>query len=272
VVFNYQSSREDPAVLTILATREGTSVTVIDNERDAFSSGGVWGQRLFFNQGGDRASLSATRKSEFIAARDAAQQQESPSEPSEKEADEGLNMVLLIQVPLKQKPVMRRRGDDCIVHYAMAAVPAACEEQSDVEDAVIGHGDIEGPFTEIGGLEIERDPSYPVRVTVQFYKATSNGVASDEDIKAIRQQIDAVYANAQSIGSLVTQGETGRATEYEGLKVQTPAWWDDFWARYQKSTGHTKAETLAKLRELMGGDPQKQEVSDLYLRQMLREL
>ncbi|MCH7727551.1 MAG: hypothetical protein IH991_13860, partial [Planctomycetes bacterium] len=49
VLFNYQSRAGDPAVLTILATREGTSITVIDNERDGFEAGGTWGQRLFFN-------------------------------------------------------------------------------------------------------------------------------------------------------------------------------------------------------------------------------
>ena len=57
VLFNYQSVKGDPAVLTILATREGTSVTVIDNVRDAFRTGAVWGQRLFFNNNGQRASL-----------------------------------------------------------------------------------------------------------------------------------------------------------------------------------------------------------------------
>ena len=50
VLFNYQSYPGDPAVLTILATREGTSATVIDNQRDGFEAGRTWGQRLFFNQ------------------------------------------------------------------------------------------------------------------------------------------------------------------------------------------------------------------------------
>src|SRR5829696_7312683 len=36
VLFNYQSYSGNPAVLTILATREGTSTTIIDNKRDAF--------------------------------------------------------------------------------------------------------------------------------------------------------------------------------------------------------------------------------------------
>src|SRR5436853_4334257 len=67
VLFNYQSRADDPAVLAILATREGTSVTVIDNQRDAFKAGRTWGQRLFFNQNGQRCSLTGKRKSDFLA-------------------------------------------------------------------------------------------------------------------------------------------------------------------------------------------------------------
>jgi hypothetical protein len=43
VLFNYQSRAGDPAVLAILATREGTSVTVIDNQGDAFRASRTWG-------------------------------------------------------------------------------------------------------------------------------------------------------------------------------------------------------------------------------------
>ena len=67
VLFNYQSRSGDPTVLAILATREGTSITVIDNKRDAYEAGGTWGQRLFFNQDGERASLTGQRKSDFLA-------------------------------------------------------------------------------------------------------------------------------------------------------------------------------------------------------------
>jgi hypothetical protein len=64
VLFNYQSYKENPAVLTILATREGTSATIIDNERDAFEGGRSWGQRLFFNENGkDQRPISANSRS-----------------------------------------------------------------------------------------------------------------------------------------------------------------------------------------------------------------
>ncbi|MFW6366870.1 MAG: hypothetical protein ACOC2H_10410, partial [Spirochaetota bacterium] len=103
VLFNYQSVKDDPAVLTILATREGTSVTIIDNTRDAFSSGPVWGQRLFFNRNGERASLTGERESDF-----AARGGDDTSPVSRKKDTAGLNMVLLIQVPLKQKTPPRQ--------------------------------------------------------------------------------------------------------------------------------------------------------------------
>ena len=103
--------------------------------------------------------------------------------------DEGADMMMLVQVPLKHRAPHRGffgMGD------SLAAPSSAMEgasdksvarrevedERSDVEQAVIGHGDAMGPHEECGGLELERDDRFPVRVTVQFYKATSNGVVS----------------------------------------------------------------------------------------------
>ena len=143
--------------------------------------------------------------------------------------------------------------------------------RSDVENAVIGHGDLEGPFTEIDNLAIERDPRFPVRVTVQFYKATSNGVVSKADMRAIKEQIDRVYSLSDSVGSLVTGGRTGRVTEYDGMKVQPPGWWNEFWRRHEQNTGDTRWEAIAKLRALLGKNYTYRPVCDLYLRDLMRE-
>jgi hypothetical protein len=171
VLFNYQSYKENPAVLTLLVTREGSSVTIIDNTRDAFETGAVWGQRLFHNQNGQRASLTGQRESEF-EGRKPATKAVSVASPGDSTGESGLNMVLLVQVPLKQKPMKRPTG----LMALMCEAPASSMEldrRSDVENAVIGHGELEGPFTEMDNLSIERDERFPVRVTVQFYKATS---------------------------------------------------------------------------------------------------
>jgi hypothetical protein len=249
VLFNYQSVAGDPAVLTILATREGTSITVIDNERDGFDAGGTWGQRLFFNQNGERASLTGQRKGDFLA--EAKTQDATQSSDRADSADrEGLNMVLLIQVPLKQKEPMRFRGDTQYCESFCLCDAAGAE--SDVEEAVIGHGEVEGPFTEIDGLDIERDDQYPVRVTVQFYKATSNGVVSEDDMADIAAQINKVYQQADYVGSLVVDGPTSRPTEYEGTHIQPPDWWDVFWQRHLENTGQSREEAMEMLRRLLG--------------------
>lgn len=267
VLFNYQSIAGDPAVLTILATREGTSVTVIDNTRDAFSEGSAWGQRLFFNENGQRASLTGQRESDFAKS---AGGEAGPAETTGPAAagESGLNLVLLVQVPLKQRNPM---PESPILYAPMAdgAVALSVAESSDVERAVIGHGELEGPFTEIDSLPIERDPRFPVRVTVQFYQATSNGVVSEDDIASLHRQIERVYEQADAVGSLVTEGETGRVTEYEGPKVEPEEWWETFWTRHEANTGDSREEAIRKLEKLLGREFRNHPVSEDYLEAIL---
>jgi hypothetical protein len=250
VLFNYSSYEGDPAVLTILATREGTSVTIIDNKRDGFQAGMTWGQRLFFNQKGKRASLTGTRMSDYLAQQRPRTNGQGKGSTVQAGTQSGLNMVLLIQVPLKQKkPMTYSLANDCCCE-SKGAQPAP--SRSNVEEAVIGHGKVEGPFTEIANLDIKRDENFPIRVTVQFYKATSDGVVSDADISQIATQINKVYKNADYVGSLVTSGDTGRPTEYNGDKFEPPDWWDSFWKRHKENTNLTPEETIEMLRKLYG--------------------
>lgn len=236
VIFNYQSSAGNPAVLTIIATTEGTSATIIDNQRDGFASGGSWGQRLFHNIDGERASLTGERTSDVIARLDdelngdaESEFADRPGQPPRQQArvDDESNVVIIIQIPLKHESFL-----DYDFSYAEEA-EADCFEcalapSSDVENAVIGHGDIEGPFTELDGLEIERDPDFPVRVTVQFYKATATGQVTADDMASIAADIEKIYEHGDLVGSLVTEGLTGRPTEYSGNHVQPDGWWAGF--------------------------------------------
>lgn len=241
VIFNYQSYQGDPAVLTIVATREGTSATVIDNVRDAFPAGFSWGQRLFFNQNGERASFTGERLSDFVDAN-------RPTSVGGPEAagESGLNMVLLIQVPLNQKhPLM-----NSIQEYEAAPTAAMELAAADVEAAVVGHGPVEGPFTEIDGLKIERDERFPIRVTVQFYKATSNGVVTAADMADIASQIERVYEDGDYVGSLVVDGPSDRPTEYDGSKVEPEGWWEAFWNRFEDNIGASRESARELLNEL----------------------
>jgi hypothetical protein len=236
VLFNYQSYAGDPAVLVIVATREGTSATIIDNVRDAFPAGFSWGQRLFFNQNGQRAGFTGERLSDFGSPVDGIS-----TEPGLTDEAGGLNMVLLIQVPLKQKQLFRAEEGMVLAEAESAAAPAELAD-SDVEAAVIGHGEIEGPFTEIDGLPIERDERFPIRVTVQFYQAASNGVVSAADMAAIAAQLERVYAEGDYVGSLVIDGPSGRVTEYDGAKEEPTNWWANFWQQFERNTGLSRQQ------------------------------
>jgi hypothetical protein len=243
VIFNYQSYAGDPAVLTIVATREGTSATVIDNVRDAFPAGFSWGQRLFFNQKGERASFTGERISDFTPL-----DRETINVVPEAGDETGLNMVMIIQVPLKQKHPM---GEGLMLFESSAAPAMEADlEKSDVETAVIGHGAVEGPFTEIDGLKIERDERFPIRVTVQFYKATSNGVVSPEDMAGIAAQVKRVYTDADYVGSLVVDSGKDRPTEYDGPKVEPEGWWETFWQRFEGNTGLDRFQSYDLLNSL----------------------
>ena len=242
VLFNYQSYQGDPAVLAIVATREGTSATIIDNVRDGFPAGFSWGQRLFFNQDGQRAGFTGERMSDFLADGESVDR-DSP----EGSGQSGLNTVLLIQVPLKQKrPLMPEVEEGAMLQFSSPSVAA----KSDVEAAVIGHGEIEGPYTEIDGLAIERDERFPIRVTVQFYKATCNGIVSAEDMDTIAKQIRRVYDGGDYVGSLVVDGASDRPTEHEGPKIEPPSWWDAFWKRFSENAGLSELEAKELLRSL----------------------
>jgi hypothetical protein len=221
VIFNYQSTRKNPAVLTLLVTRQGTSLTIVDNARDTLGQGS-WGQRLFFNNGGQRAPLTAERLSDVQAS--------GVTMNGESAASLGAdaNLLMIVQVPLRFRAPPRRMSKDLGGGAAGNAAPATAAapakeaqaaRRSDVEVAVLGHGPQLGPYTELDGLTIERDPRFPVRVTVQFYQATSNGVLAAADVSGLRAQIKKVYAAADFVGSLVvpTAADRARPTNWDGV-------------------------------------------------------
>ena len=236
VIFNYQSYAKNPAVLTILVTRQGTSMTIVDNSRDVPSGGGSWGQRLYFNDAGQRAPLTAERLKDV---------QSSGVTMNGESADslgKDSNLLMMIQVPLKHKAQGRGGWGFGIgsgkggggegapsAAYSSTVDSVEMNEAPDVDLAVLGHGPSMGPFTELDDLTIERDERFPVRVTVQFYQATSNGVVGAADLKRMADQISKVYKQADYVGSLVLPEGEDRPTMWTGATT-APAHltWRDF--------------------------------------------
>ena len=211
VLSNYQSRCDNPAVLAILISTEGSSATIIDNTHDLAN----WGQNLYFNNNGQKTCLTGERLSDYKEnqAQEIARQQGVSMEEARSQVTvaQDVNMVMIIQVPLKHKePVYKEVHAESIGGFS-ATIPLACSRtraitfdfESDMEDAVIGHGKDEGEHLELGGYKLERDDRYPLRLTVQFYKATSNGIVDNQDLENISQCINAVYSSADYIGSLV---------------------------------------------------------------------
>ncbi len=92
VIFNHQSSAGRPAVLTLLVTRQGTSVVAIDNATDAVTSGYTAGQALYFNHKGAKTTLTAERRSTV-------QQRIDSGQATEQDAgalDEGADLMLIV--------------------------------------------------------------------------------------------------------------------------------------------------------------------------------
>ena len=227
VVFNYQSAPGSPAVLTLLVTREGTSVRVIENRPEDQTS--HWGQELYFNNKGQKTAFTAERRSDVQAR---IQAQGGPKTEADRSAlARGADVLFLVQVPL----VHQNRGalGGAVPPTAMAesaAAPPAPAQQapaarSDVEQAVLGHGPNLGPYREGHGLTLVRDAQFPIRITVQFYKATSNGVVSEADLDGIARSIGGVLEHADYVGSLVVPaGDPRRPTAWQSVPNEWFPW------------------------------------------------
>lgn len=259
VLFNYQSRPGSPAVLVILATPEGTSAQVIENDA-AVGAGVAHGQRLFHNADGRRTALTASRFSDF-QRQQAAQGQATPGDQATRD---GLSLCMVIQIPL-QVPERHRQAMDMAMPSAPAvASKMACqEERSAVETAVIQAGPPEGPWIGLNGRTLRRDTRFPIRATVQFYQATSSSSVGSQDVERIAQAIQRVYLDADAVGSLVVGGNSGRTTAH----VQAPAWPQPWWRQpcldWQAASGQPWQQGVDKVRGRLGSDWQPRDAREL---------
>lgn len=295
-VYNYQTRRDDPSVLVIVSSAAGTSAQVITNRN----------QLVNFNKAGRAMPFAAQRLSEDRRQRGVAIDGEMTVEEKQQ------NCLLVIQVPLKQKPAERMRSafGSCIPqggcipeggfmpkgavyttsssssssgffsslsapmsnsvgvpqcvgkakkHWSLSSgkkVRSRSRREDDfdspsstdnVEHAIVRVSDDDkGPFEEIGKRKIARDPRFPIRMTIQFYKCTDNGVISDASMQAISEQLQKARSKGDFVGSLVTNPAGDRPTEPRlSPSYTTPAWWNLFWDTHGPSVTAFTKETAA---------------------------
>ena len=69
------------------------------------------------------------------------------------------------------------------------------------------------------------DDKLPVRITVQFYKATSDGVVTEADLDGIQRSLTSTLDHADFVGSLVVPaGDARRPTAWQTVLNEWFPW------------------------------------------------
>lgn len=245
-LFNYQSLDNDPAVLVILVSKDGTSTQVVQKSN----------QKLFFNDKGTARWFSAERLQDFRERKTGVKEEKIKSHTEMKSEEKIENTIMMIQVPLEVKP--RELGMGSKVKFESAPIgPTLCCDSSSEDDCgeggmfaggysgddelcnttadfsstkigavssrkipargmdmgMIGLGSEAGAFIGTNGLTLKRDMRFPVRCTFQYYRVTDQSNIDEQSVQDIAAQISQAAAKAVASGSLVTEVDTSRITE-----------------------------------------------------------
>ncbi|KAJ3158158.1 hypothetical protein HDU86_003110 [Geranomyces michiganensis] len=210
-LFNYQSREDNPAVLAIVATAQGTSAHVV-TERE---------QKLYFNRNGQATKYLAKRLSQDRAER----QVEDADWMGRKTAidvnpDETLHSLcekIEHNEGVSASDVRLVCGghqlDQHDLHQCLRGTDSTgSAPRRGMEHAMLRSADkSEGAF-EKNSRVLERDERYPIRATSQFYRVIDEANISKELFTDISAKIESVYDMAEDKGSLVID-ESVRKTE-----------------------------------------------------------
>ena len=92
-----------------------------------------------------------------------------------------------------------------------------------IERAMLSVGKSHGPFEGVKDFTIERDTRFPIRCTFQYYMVTDSQTIPEAVWTEMKESIDRVYSRGTAKGSLVTEINTGRTTEWDAAGQHTPA-------------------------------------------------
>lgn len=212
---NYQSQSNDPAVLVIVSTAQGTSSQVVYGTYNSPTTD------VYFNSNGRAFNFKATRLQDDRRERGI----EYVGEPTIEERDR--NLILVIQIPLKQKIVTREYNYVPACGVSSYAVPACGVTRSfdiakGMDYGMVSTGDEIGPFKSLSNYQLTRDDRYPIRVTVHRYYVTDHPKISEVESRTIANDIRRVFDMAVAKGSLVVSENTGRSTAPVKTTPQPP--------------------------------------------------
>jgi len=244
--YNYNTTDDaDPKNLVLLATTQGTAVR----------QDGKGQKRLYHHA----VSKSGKVQDHWLEAERSRHSVGGPQKESKEEREDAMargkalssvigiksmgtrfNILMTIQVPLKQKPKIRYRGGfrsfgvslksaECLLaqdaecFLAPSCAPSAnalqvrsrsCRRRAAPEEkswgtanaARVSRGSRAGTFAGLGVKSPARHPSEHVTVTVVIYNTVAGGVPSGEDVRAAVEDMEALYASCTVTGRL-SQGE-----------------------------------------------------------------
>lgn len=193
-LFNYQSYDENPAVLVILVSKNGTSAQIIEKSN----------QKLYFNDKGTSRYFDVERLQDARERR--GESKTRVSSFNEMKHEEKLeNVIMMIQVPLVVKTNPVRQEGLSVCNFRTRG--------TGMDMGQIGLGSSAGSFVGIKGIELVHDNRFPIRCTYQYYRVTDENFIGESDITDIATQFSQVSSVSLASGSLVVGDKTARKTE-----------------------------------------------------------
>lgn len=220
-LFNYQTTTENPAVLVVVATNQGTSSLILDSKTTD----------VLFNKNCTSYDFVAERLKDERKRLN--RLTDEPMTTEEKER----NVIYVYQIPLVVPRNVRKnsstfggkkKGGICNYENEMMScledgsglfdrchnsVKIKTNISKGFDNAMLKVGSIpKGPFLGTRGKTLTRDTNYPIRCTLQYYWVTDTDIMSETLIQTMAAQLEKFYSNSENKSSLVLSNTT-RPTE-----------------------------------------------------------
>jgi hypothetical protein len=206
-LYNYQTTTENPAVLVIISTNQGTSAQILNAKTTD----------VLFNKNGRAHDFVAERLKE--ERKRLGKNTDEPMTSEEKER----NVIFVYQIPLvvpKREPkyIFMSFGSSEESEVLYLAEKKRTSEGFDNAMLKVSRND-KGEFVGLRGKTLERDPNFPIRCTLQYYYLNDSDDTNIPEslVQTMSSQLNKFYDNSENKSSLVV-GNTDRPTE---PKLQT---------------------------------------------------
>lgn len=205
-LYNNQFSQKLPAVLAIIASSKGTTAHMIkDNNKN--------GNKLLLNLGGKTYDFKAERLKD-VRTRNGGDVESALSDQEE------LNRkLLIIQIPMTNVKIIEENHKRRARTKSSTRLSGLTAASSSVDDAQISVGKNIGTkkVRAVTQKTLKRDASLPIQVMTQLYKIIDVGDISQEQIKAITQEI---LAEEKAVANNSTNSLISETGILEGMRGQ----------------------------------------------------